>query len=127
MRTLTIGNTTDWVWSPCGRLAGGIPPFLDTQWLTDMPGSGVYGRAFTPAAPRPCATLVDIAANHPATLYDPTVHAAILSFLNGGAPNTSRPLRPNRSVPARRPGPRDQDRMIRTERSHRASWWRTAP
>jgi pimeloyl-ACP methyl ester carboxylesterase len=94
MRTLAIGNNADWVWSPCGRLASGIPSFLDTQWLTDMPASGIYGRAFTPADPRPCVTLADIPANHPATLYDPTVHAAILSFLNGGSPDQLPPAPP---------------------------------
>jgi pimeloyl-ACP methyl ester carboxylesterase len=91
MRILSIGNLADWVWSPCGPFTRGIPSFLDTQWLIDMPESRVYSRVFTPASAVPCSTLMDLPANHSATLADPLVHLAVASFLRGEPPDQLAP------------------------------------
>jgi pimeloyl-ACP methyl ester carboxylesterase len=99
MRTLTIGSDADWVWSPCGPVAETLPPFLDTQWLVDMPTAGVYSRVVSPDGALACVAWADIPANHSAALADPTAHAAILSFLNGDAPDQLAPAPPEALAP----------------------------
>jgi hypothetical protein len=76
-----------------------LPPFLDTQWLVDMPTAGVYSRVVSPDGALACVAWADIPANHGAALNDPTAHAAILSFLNGEPPDQLAPTPPESPHP----------------------------
>ena len=67
--------------------AEALSPFLDTQWLIDMPAASVYSRVVSSDGALACVGWADIPANHGAALADPAAHAAILSFLNGGEPD----------------------------------------
>jgi hypothetical protein len=80
---LTIGNTSDWLYSPC---LIGINRFNSTQNLQDAGAtSGLFSRTIA-STTGGCTTALDIIRNHGVVLTDSYAELAIRKFTWGFAP-----------------------------------------